>query len=53
MLTGPLAFGLRKKKDNREVFLTIEGDGFGFVQKVNPSDQKAARDFAAKLNAVA
>jgi hypothetical protein len=53
ILTGPLAFGLRKKKDNRELFLLVEGDGFGFVVEVDAKKQKDAREFAVKLNAAA
>jgi hypothetical protein len=41
ILTGPFAFGLRKKKDERELFLLVEGDGFGFVVKLDPKKQKS------------
>ena len=51
LTTGVFAFGLRKKKDERELFLLIEGDGFGFVVDLDPKKQKEAREFAAKLNA--
>lgn len=53
ILTGPFAFGLRKKKDSRELFLMVEGDGFAFVVELDPKRQKEARAFAAKLNAAA
>jgi len=53
ILTGPLAFGLRKKKDDRELFLLVEGDGFGFVEQLDPKKQKDAREFASRLNAAA
>lgn len=51
ILTGPLAFGLRKKKDSRQLFLTVEGDGFAFVVEVDPKRERQAREFAAKINA--
>lgn len=41
------------RKDEREPFLLIEGDGFGFVVDLDPKKQKEARGFAAKLNAAA
>ena len=53
VLTGPLAFGLRKKKDTRELFLTVEGDDFAFVVEVDPKKQAEARQFAAKINTAA
>jgi hypothetical protein len=53
ILTGPLAFGLRKKKDSRELFLLVEGPGFGFVEALDPKQGAPARAFAAKLNGAA
>jgi Short C-terminal domain len=53
MLTGPLALGLRKKKDNRKLFLTIEGEGAGFVVEVHPNLERKARQFATRINAAA
>ncbi len=53
LLTGPFAFGLRKKKDNRELYLTVEGEGFAFVEEVDPKKGKQARAFAARLNTLA
>ena len=50
LLTGPLAFGLRKKKDHREVFLTIEGDGFAWAIQVKPQQLGDAHRFAALVN---
>ncbi len=52
-LTGPFAFALRKKKDKRELFLTVEGDGYSIMVDVGPKDQAAARKFAAELNSMA
>jgi hypothetical protein len=51
LLTGPFAFGLRKKKDDRALFLLIEGGGSAFVVDVDPKKEKKAREFAAKVNA--
>ncbi len=53
LLTGPLALGLRKKKDHRELYLTIEGQGFAFSVKLDPKKGEQARNFAAKINAAA
>jgi hypothetical protein len=50
ILTGPFAFGLRKKKDKRELYLTVEGSDFAFVVEVNPKKGADARKFAAKVN---
>jgi hypothetical protein len=52
MMTGPLAFGLRKKKDDRELYLLVEGDGFAFSAKLDPKRGAVARKFAAQLNAL-
>lgn len=53
ILTGPLAFGLRKKNDSRKLFLTVEGEGFAFVVEVDPKRERQAREFAAKINTAA
>ena len=50
ILTGPLAFGLRKKKDSRELWFTVEGEGFSYVEKLPNFAQAAARKFAARIN---
>lgn len=52
ILTGPLAFGLRKKKDSRELYLYVEGDGFAFSAELDPKHGAAARKFAARINAL-
>ena len=52
MLTGPLAFGLRKTKDNRELYLLVEGDGSAFSAELDPKQGAAARKFAARVNAL-
>jgi hypothetical protein len=48
-----LAFGLRKKKDSRQLFLTVEGEDFAFVVEVDPKRERQAREFAAKINTAA
>lgn len=53
VLTGPLALAWRKKKDTRELYLTVENDGAMFVVAVDPKEGLAARQFAAKVNTLA
>lgn len=53
VLTGPFAFALRKKKDKRQLFLLVEGEGFGFVVEVNPKKVAEAHKFALKVNLAA
>lgn len=51
VLTGVFALALKKKQDDRELFLTIEGaDGASFVVDVDPKKQLEARRFAAAVN---
>jgi hypothetical protein len=52
-LAGPFALAMKKKKDNRELFLTVDGVGFGFVVPVDPKKQLEARQIAARINAMA
>lgn len=48
---GPLGLLARKKVDNRELYLTIEGDGFFIVQQLDAAtDGLSARQFAARIN---
>jgi hypothetical protein len=51
--TGVFAFAFKKKNDDRELYLTIEGPGFGWVVSVSPNVGMQARQFAATLNAMA
>lgn len=53
VLTGVFALALTKKRDTRELYLTVEGEGYAFAVAVKPSKGKEARAFAAKLNAAA
>ena len=52
-LLGPFALAFRNKKDNRELYLTVEGPGYGFVIEINPKKGIEARQFAAAVNAAA
>lgn len=47
---GVFALGARKKVDNRELYLSVDGDGFQLVVKVAPTLGAAARRFAAAYN---
>jgi hypothetical protein len=50
LVTGPLAFGLRKKKDHRQLWLAIDGENFEAVVKVEPNNETLARRWAAEFN---
>lgn len=52
-LLGMFALAAQKKVDERQLFLTIEGDGFQCVVQVDPSKSAAAREFAARYNTMA
>ncbi len=51
LATGVFAFAWKKKKDSRELYLTVEGNGFAFVVEVDPKKGGDARRFAAEINA--
>jgi hypothetical protein len=51
VLTGPLALGLRKKVDRRELYLIVEGVGWAISAAVDPDQGARARAFAARINA--
>jgi hypothetical protein len=53
ILTGPLALAWRKKVDNRELYLLIEGQGWAISVPVDATKGAQARAFVAKINAVA
>lgn len=53
ILTGPFALALRKKKDQRELYLLVEGQGFAIVEQIDPKKGVDARKFAARLNTLA
>jgi hypothetical protein len=47
---GIFALAAKKKKDNRELYLTVEGDTFISVREINPKKGSEARQFAAMVN---
>lgn len=52
VMTGGVGFFfLKKKVDDRELYLTVEGEGESFVMDVNPKKGRDAREFAARVNA--
>jgi hypothetical protein len=53
VMTAGLGLFWKKKVDKRELYLVVEGDGFGFVVELDPDNGKKARAFAADLNAAA
>jgi hypothetical protein len=57
LMTGPFALALKKKKDERQVFLTITGheDSYEIVVELkgDPKTQASARQFAARFNSLA
>ena len=46
-LLGPFALAFKKKKDNRELYLTVEGEGFAFVVELEPSTGAAGARLSA------
>lgn len=52
-LTGPFAFALRKKKDERELFLYIDAPTGQYVEPCNPKEQAKVRAFAAQITTAA
>lgn len=51
-LLGTYGLALKKKKDKRELYITVEGAGFAFVVELDPDKGKKARQFAAELTAL-
>lgn len=47
---GVFALGARKTVDNRELFVTVDGDGFQLAVKLPPTLTDEARRFAAAYN---
>lgn len=47
---GPFALGMKKKRDKRQLFLTVEGEDFAFMVSIDPKKEAEARQFAARLN---
>ncbi len=52
VLMGPFALAFKKKKDKRELYLTVEGNGFAFVAPVPPKKHTEARQFAAHVTSL-
>ena len=54
VLTGPFALAFRKKRDDRQVFLTITGPDDAYTilveLKGDPKHQASARQYAARFN---
>ena len=57
VLTGPFALAFKKKRDDRQIFLTITGadDAYTILIELqgDPKHQSSARQFAARFNALA
>ncbi|HEY4277400.1 MAG TPA: SHOCT domain-containing protein [Conexibacter sp.] len=53
VLTGPLALAWRKKRDERELYLLVEGVGWAISVPVDPKKGQEARAFAARINSLA
>lgn len=53
VLTGPLALAWRKNRDERELYLVVEGSGFGFTVPVEGKHGLDARQLASRINALA
>lgn len=51
-IAGPFAFAMKKSKDTRRLYLTIEGVGWSLVRAVPASitNQQRAREFVAAVN---
>ena len=49
-LVGIFALAAQKKEDDRELYLTVEGDGFQIAVRVEPQYAEGARRFAAAYN---
>lgn len=50
VLTGVFALAWRKKKDDRELYLLVEGPTFSMVARVDPKEGANTRKFAAAIN---
>lgn len=50
VLAGPFALAWRKKKDERELYLLVEGESFSLVARIDQTKGTEARQFAAAVN---
>lgn len=53
LATGVFAFALKKKADDRELYLTVTAPDYQFVVELDPKKGADARVFAAKVNTLA
>lgn len=53
LTTGVFAFALKKKADDRELYLTVTAPDYQFVVELDPKKGADARTFAAKINTLA
>lgn len=53
LLVGVFALAFKKKTSDKDVFLTVTGEGFGFIAGPLKADADKARKFADKFNRVA
>ncbi|MFE0021894.1 hypothetical protein [Amycolatopsis sp. NPDC059021] len=47
---GLLAFAAKKKRDSRELYLSVESSDGMLVAAIDPAKGEAARQFAARIN---
>lgn len=50
VLTGIFAFALRKKKDHRTLYLTIDGQGYQILVELSPKEERKARAWVTQFN---
>lgn len=50
---GVFALGARKKRDDRHLYLVIEGNGWAITETLKPKLEGRARTFAAQVNVLA
>lgn len=53
VLTGIFALAWQKKKDNRELYILIDGPDYSMAMRVDPKRSNDARKFAAGINTIA
>jgi hypothetical protein len=53
VLTGPFALALRKKKDERQLFLYVDAPAGQHVEPCDPKEQARVRAFAAQITTAA
>lgn len=53
VLTGVFALAWQKKKDNRELYIMVDGPTYSMVMRIDPARSADARKFAAGVNTAA